>query len=88
MTHSFEPSLVAEPTPEDLERLNGVLTRIGGPRVSWGAKDVLDLWIVEHRAQLDQKMSARIQVTSWALVVATVGLVLCTAGLIWATFAA
>ena len=84
----IEPTLVAEPTTEDLERLSGVLRRIGGPQVVWGAKEVLDLWIVEHRAQLDQKMSAQIRVTSWALVIATFGLVLCTGGLIWATFVA
>lgn len=88
MTNSFEPPSVAEPSPEDLERLGRVLRQIGGANVVWGAKDVLDLWVVEYRAQLDQRMSARIQVTSWALVVATIGLVVCTGGLIWATFAA
>ncbi|MBD8102287.1 hypothetical protein [Plantibacter sp. CFBP 8775] len=88
MQKSIEPTLVAEPTTEEPERLSGVLTRIGGPHVAWGGKEVLDLWIVEHRAQLDQKMSAQIRVNSWALVIATFGLVLCTGGLIWATFAA
>lgn len=77
--------LVTEPTDHDLERLGEVLTRVGGRNVSWGAQSVLDLWIVEKRAELDQEMSWRISVASWALVFATVGLVLCTAGLIWAT---
>lgn len=88
MQKSSKGTLVAEPTAEDLERLGGVLRRIGGPQVVWGAKEVLDLWVVEYRAQLDQKMSAQIRVASWALVIATLGLVLCTGGLIWATFAA
>jgi hypothetical protein len=40
------------------------------------------VWVMEQRAILDQRMSDRIRATSWALVVATVGLVVCTAGLI------
>lgn len=80
-------SLVTEPTAEDLERLGGVLRRVGGTHVVWGAQSVLDLWVVEKRAELDQEMSRRISIASWALVLATVGLVLCTAGLIWATLA-
>ncbi|WP_157543563.1 hypothetical protein [Microbacterium sp. CCH5-D1] len=81
-------SLETEPTDHDLERLGEVLRRVGGGNVSWGAQSVLDLWIVEKRAELDEEMSRRIGVASWALVFATVGLVLCTAGLIWATILA
>ncbi|WP_312674577.1 hypothetical protein [Microbacterium sp.] len=40
---------------------------------------------MEHRARLDQQLSSRIQTSSWALVIATIGLVVCTAALIWAT---
>jgi hypothetical protein len=79
---------VPEPTPEDLERIGTLLRRIGGPHVSWGAQASLDIWVTEQRAMLDQKMSERIRTTPLALVWATVGLVICTAGLIWATFAA
>lgn len=81
------PHQVPEPTPEDLERIAKVLRRIGGSSVSWGAKDVLDVWVVEERARLDQRMSERIRTVSWVLVAATFGLVVCTAGLIWATLA-
>jgi hypothetical protein len=76
-----------EPETEDLERIRGLLQRIGGVHVVWGAQQVLDVWAIEQRAQLDQRMSERIRTASWALVVATCGLALCTGGLIWATLA-
>lgn len=82
------PHQIPEPTPEDLARINKLLRTIGGRDVSWGAQSALDLWVIEQRARLDQRMSERISSASWALVVATVGLVVCTAGLIWATLAA
>jgi hypothetical protein len=77
-----------EPTPEDLQRISNLLRQVGGRDVHWGAQSVLDVWVIEQRAMLDQRMSERIRSASWALVVATVGLVVCTAGLIWATLAA
>jgi hypothetical protein len=79
---------VPEPTVEEIERIGALLRRVGGPNVSWGAQQSLDVWVIEQRARLDQRMSARISYASWALVLATVGLVACTAGLIWATVAA
>lgn len=79
---------IPQPTAEDLERIGKLLRHIGGQHVVWGAKESLDVWVIEQRARLDQRMSERIYRTSWALVVATVGLVVCTAALIWATLAA
>lgn len=79
---------IPEPTAEDLERIGAILRRVGGPNVSWGAQQSLDIWVIEQRARLDQQMSERIHAASWALVVATIGLVVCAAGLIWATLAA
>lgn len=79
---------IPQPTAEDLERIRKLLRRVGGQDVVWGAKEPLDVWVIEQRARLDQQMSERIYRTSWALVVATVGLVACTAALIWATLAA
>lgn len=79
---------IPEPTPEELERIAKLLRRVGGQNVNWGAQQSLDVWVVEQRAKLDQRMSERIHTASWALVAATVGLVVCTAGLIWATLAA
>lgn len=85
MTRSETPDRIQTPSDEDLERLQSVLRRIGGPTVTWGAQAELDLWLVEQRAKLDRQISERIRSASWALVVATIGLVVCTAGLIWAT---
>ena len=65
--------------------LRASYARSAAPRWLWGAKESLDVWVIEQRARLDQEMSERIRSSSWALVAATVGLVICTAGLIWAT---
>lgn len=73
---------IPEPTPEDLERIGNLLRRVGGPGTNWGAQQALDVWVIEQRARLDQRMSERISNASWLLVTATFGLVLCTAGLI------
>lgn len=74
-----------EPTDEDLERIAILLRKIGGRDVRWGAEDQLNVWVMEHRARLDQQTSERIRSASWALVLTTVGLVAATVGLIWAT---
>jgi hypothetical protein len=87
MRRTQMPHEIPEPTAEDLERIGKLLRHIGGPNVSWGAQQSLDVWVIEQRGRLDQRMSERIRTTSWALVAATVGLVVCTAGLIWATMA-
>jgi dissimilatory sulfite reductase (desulfoviridin) alpha/beta subunit len=79
---------VPTPTTEDIRRIEILLREIGGPHVSWGAQQKLDVWVIEQRAKADRLAADRLRRSSWALVVATVGLVLCTAGLIWATFAA
>ena len=82
------PHQVPEPTDDDLARIRKLLRRIGGEQVVWGAQQLLDVWVVEQRARLDQQMAERIRTASWVLVAATFGLVICTAGLIWATLAA
>lgn len=74
-----------EPTAEDLERIEKLLRQVGGKSVSWGAGDSLEIWVLEQRARIDQQMSERVRRSSWALFIATVGLVVCTAALIWAT---
>lgn len=78
---------IPEPTDEDLKRLKSLLHRIGGKDVIWGSSNTLEVWVIEQRIKLDQRMSERIRASSWALVFATIGLVACTAGLIWATLA-
>lgn len=87
-TRRHDPHHIPEPTGQDLERIRKLLRNIGGRDVSWSSQAELDIWVIEQRARLDQRMSERITAASWALVVATIGLVLCTAGLIWATLAA
>lgn len=79
---------IPEPSVEDLKRIEDLLHQIGGPNVVWGPQQVLDVWVLEQRAKLDQQISARVGTASWALVAATVGLALFTAGLIWATLTA
>jgi hypothetical protein len=88
MKRSHVSHLVPEPTPQDLERIGTLLRRIGGSDTVWGAGPKLDIWVIEQRSKLDQQMSERIRTTSVALVWATIGLVICTAALIWATLAA
>lgn len=87
MKQSNVSHLIPEPTSQDLERIKVLLRRIDGT-TSWGAGTMLDVWVIEQRVKLDQQMSERIHATSVALVWATVGLVICTAALIWATLAA
>lgn len=79
---------IPEPTAEDLARIDKLLRRVGGQNVAGGAQQSLDIWVLEQRARLDQRMSARLHASSWALVAATICLVTCTAGLIWATLVA
>jgi hypothetical protein len=88
MRRTNDSHQIPEPTTHDLERINGVLRQIGGQNVSWGAGSALDVWVIEQRARLDSQMSNRISKASWALVAATFGLVICTAGLMWATLVA
>lgn len=80
------PTRFRSPPPKTW-RIGRLLRRIGGRDVTWGAQQTLDVWVVEQRARLDQRMSERIRTASWVLVAATFGLVICTAGLIWATLA-
>lgn len=79
---------IPEPTAEDLERIGRLLRQVGGRDVVWGAQQKLDVWTIEQRAKLDQHMNERLRLASWVLVAATIGLVVCTAGLILATLAA
>jgi len=78
---------IPQPSADDLERIGRVLREVGGANVAWGAEDSLNVWVIEQRARLDKRMSARLEIASWSLVAATGALVVCTAGLIWATLA-
>lgn len=70
---------------EDLSRIQARLRKVGGPNVSWGASSVLEVWLAESRMRLELAHARRMALATWALVAATLGLVLVTAGLMWAT---
>lgn len=66
------------PTPKDLDRIQQTLRALGGPNVSWGAQQALDVWVIEQRAAQDAKAAHRLLIATWALVIATVALVIAT----------
>lgn len=72
-------------TDEDLQRVNGLLSRIGGPNVSWGAASVLEVWVAENRMEAERQAARRVLIATWVLAVATLGLVAATIGLIVVT---
>lgn len=85
MSRELLSPALPEPTAQDLQRIRELLRSIGGRDVTWGEQETLNVWVLEHRARLDQQMSERLRVASWALVLTTIGLVAATLGLIWAT---
>lgn len=74
-------------TPEDRARVDELLRDIGGPNVSWGSVDVLNVWLAEKRMEADRAASRRVEIATWSLVVVTLVLALATVGLIVATLA-
>lgn len=74
------------PSEDDLRRIENILQAVGGKNVSWGAKEVLDLWLLEQRESQELKIANRMLVSSWCLVAATIALVLATAGMAIAAF--
>ena len=69
----------------DLARVQEVLSKIGGPHVVWGAKNVLDVWVAESRLEAERRTAHRLLLATWVLAVATIGLVAATVGLILVT---
>ena len=69
------------PSEDDLRRIENVLRTVGGKHVAWGAKEVLNLWLLEQREAQEVKIANRMLVSSWCLVAATIALVLATAGM-------
>ena len=66
------------PSEDDLRRIENILQAVGGEHVSWGAKEVLDLWLLEQRESQELKIANRMLVSSWCLVAATIALVIAT----------
>lgn len=73
------------PPDEDLERLQRLLNKIGGPHVVWGAQQKLDVWVAETRLEADRQATRRILAATWVLAIATIGLVVATVGLVVVT---
>lgn len=74
------------PSEDDLRRIKNILQAVGGEHVSWGAKEVLDLWLLEQRESQELKIANRMLVSSWCLFAATIALVIATAVMAIATF--
>lgn len=77
------------PTPrdEDIARANDLLKRIGGSQVSWGAINVLEVLIGEHRLAVEQLAAQRLMRATWVLAGASIVLAVATVTLIFATLA-
>jgi hypothetical protein len=50
--------------------------------VSWGAANVLEVWIAETRMEAERQAAKRMLLATWVLALATMGLVAATVGLI------
>lgn len=74
------------PSEDDLRRIENVLRTVGGKHVVWGAKEVLNLWLLEQRESQELKIANRMLVSSWCLVATTIALVLATAVMAIAAF--
>ena len=75
------------PSDEDLARARDLKRKVGGPRVSWGAVDVLDVLIGEHRLAVERLAAQRLMRATWVLAGATIVLAVATVALIFATLA-
>lgn len=74
------------PSEDDLRRIENVLRTVGGKHVVWGAKEVLNLWLLEQREAQEVKIANRMLVSSWCLVAATIALVIATTVMAIAAF--
>lgn len=81
-------SWVLAPDDDELQRVNNVLNRVGGPNVQWGAVNRLEVWLIETRLEAERVATRRILIATWVLAVATVALVVATVGLLVVTLQA
>jgi hypothetical protein len=73
---------VRVPNADERARISQLLNQIGGTTTQWGARDVMDVWLVEERMRADRISERRLLIATWVLVFATFGLVAATVGLI------
>jgi hypothetical protein len=76
------------PSDEDLARARDLLSKVGGPQVSWGAVNVLEVLVGEHRLATEKLAAQRLMRATWVLAGATIVLAVATVALIFATLAA
>jgi len=86
MPHEFEDQF-QPPSEQELERVGKLLRAVGGRNVQWGASNVLDVLVAEHRLRSERLTSERLMRATWVLAGATVVLALATITLIFATLA-
>lgn len=79
------PDRIPTITQEDAERIARDLLAIGGPHVSWGAHQTLEVWLVEQRMRADRASAAALSKATWMLVAVTFALVLATVVLVVVT---
>jgi hypothetical protein len=75
------------PSDEDLARARALLKRIGGAEVEWGAVNVFEVLIGEHRLAVEKLAAQRLMRATWVLACATIVLAIATVVLIFATLA-
>jgi hypothetical protein len=75
------------PSDEDIRRVRATLSTIGGKNVDWGAHQILDVLVVEHRMRSERLASERLMRATWVLAGATIVLAIATVVLIFATLA-
>ena len=66
-------------------RVDVLLREIGGPKVAWGAQNILEVWVAETRMESERRSAHRLILATWTLALITPALVLATVGLIVAT---
>jgi hypothetical protein len=87
MARKPEPHHYPVPSDEDIARANLLLRQIGGSNVSWGAANVFEVLVGEHRMAVENMTAERLMRATWVLAGATVVLAVATIALIFATLA-
>lgn len=77
---------VREPSDAEIERVQTLLRKVGGPQVQWGSKHILEVLLTERRIEAERVASARLTRATWTLALFTAALVLATVGLIYASY--
>jgi hypothetical protein len=80
----YKPEQIAVMSDADKERITAMLKSASPPfpaTSGMGARDYVEVWVVEHRMNAEHRASRRLTVATWVLAFATVALVLATLAL-------